>query len=468
MSTPQAKDQAMRREKNLATGHATGQTQPRSPSEMLEPARGPARPRVRRAKPQSPVVSGVVRWSSNLLTLMLGLILLLSLLVLAQTYQLERPGPLDVTKTFAVPKGEGRIEIAERLEREGIIDSRWTFVLGHLVQSRFSGRKNTDLKAGEYEFKKGASMRAVLDALEEGRSVLNKITIPEGLTSQQIVDRLKADANLAGEIAEIPAEGTLLPDTYRFSRGMARQEIIEIMQAKHQEFLAGLWEKRAPDLPLQSLEQALVLASIVEKETGRADERERVAAVFVNRLKKRMRLQSDPTIIYGIVGGQGTLGRPITRADIDGKTPFNTYQIDGLPPSPICNPGRSAIEAVLNPAKTNDLYFVADGSGGHTFSESLKDHNAAVANWRKVEKDMRAKEAQQPAGTRAVVRNAPAPGSKAPPPSPVMPVAAPEAGISPEPAAQGAAEAAAPVQAAPILAPVKAGAIPLPVRKPKK
>ena len=160
-----------------------------------------------------------------------------------------------------------------------------------------------------------------------------------------------------------------------------------------QQFLAAAWEKRKPGLLLKTPQEAVVFASIVEKETGRPDERDRVAAVFMNRLRKGMRLQSDPTVIYGIVGGQGPLGRSLTRADLDQKSSHNTYQIDGLPPTPICNPGRSAIEASLNPATTTDLYFVADGTGGHTFSDTLKEHNAAVSNWRKVEKERAKKEA---------------------------------------------------------------------------
>jgi UPF0755 protein len=163
------------------------------------------------------------------------------------------------------------------------------------------------------------------------------------------------------------------------------------MQAEMQRFLAAAWEKRQPDLPIKTPEEAVVFASIVERETGRADERDRVAGVFMNRIRKGMRLQSDPTVIYGIAGGQGTLGRSLTRSDLDQRTTHNTYQIDGLPPTPICNPGRSAIEATLNPATTGALFFVADGTGGHVFSETLKGHNAAVSNWRKIEREMRAK-----------------------------------------------------------------------------
>lgn len=366
-------------------------------------------------------------------------------------HQFERPGPLEVTRTIAIPKGEGRIEIAERLEREGVIANRWTFVASHLLQGWLGNKKAIELKAGEYEIKKNASMRQVLETIAEGKSILYKVTIPEGLTSQQIIERLAGEANLSGDVAEVPAEGSLLPDTYRFSKGISRQELIERMQAEQQRFVASLWERRRPDLPLENVRQALILASIVEKETGRSDERDRVAAVFVNRLRKGMRLQSDPTIIYGLVAGQGSLGRPIARSDIDQRTDYNTYQIDGLPPTPICNPGRSAIEATLNPAKVNDLFFVADGSGGHKFSETLREHNAAVATWRKVEREIRAKQEAEKKGDLATK----APGAED------------EAGI-PAPPASAQPAGAATGEAKPAPTTASAIGVPLPVRKPKK
>jgi UPF0755 protein len=275
----------------------------------------------------------------------------------------------------------------------------------------WTGGKPLQLKAGEYELQPGTSMRLVAEILAEGKSLLYRVTIPEGLTSQQIVDRLKADPNIVGEVASLPSEGSLLPDTYRFSRGMTRQRLIELMQEERRKLLEKAWANRQTDLPFSTPEDAIVLASIVEKETGRSDERSRVAAVFINRLRQGMRLQSDPTILYGLFAGQVAWGRPIYKNEIQQKTTHNTYQIDGLPPTPICNPGRASIEATLNPAKTGDLYFVADGAGGHVFTSTLKDHNAAVVNWRKVEKDIRAK--QSATATRAVSRPAPggAPGT---------------------------------------------------------
>ena len=285
-------------------------------------------------------MSGAVKVVSGVLTLMLILMGAMGGLAAFLYHVYERPGPLEVSRVVTIPKGEGRIAIAERLEREGIIQSRWVFVASHLLQSWYGAKRGLDLKAGEYEIKKNASMAEVLAVLSEGKSVLYKLAIPEGLTSQQIVERIGAEPSLTGTVTAVPPEGSLLPDTYRFSKGMDRGELLQRMQVEQQRLLESSWEQRREGLPIKTKEEALVLASIVEKETGRPDERNRVAAVFANRLKKGMRLQSDPTIIYGVVGGQGTLGRPITRSDIDQKTPYNTYQVDGLPPGPICNPGR--------------------------------------------------------------------------------------------------------------------------------
>lgn len=357
-----------------------------------------------------------MRFMSGLLTLVLFIMLGLGAMAALLYHQFETPGPLAVSRVIAIPKGEGRIEIASRLEKEGAISNRWAFIANYILRSKF-GPKPLELKAGDYEIKKNSSMAEILEMITQGRGVLSKLTIPEGLTSMQIVERLRQEDELTGDVTEIPPEGSLLPDTYRFSKGMTRTELLERMQGEMQRFLAAAWERRQPSLPIATPEEAIIFASIVEKETGRADERGRVAAVFMNRLRKGMRLQSDPTVIYGIVGGQGSLGRAITRTDLDQKSSHNTYQIPGLPPTPICNPGRSAIEASLDPPATKDLYFVADGTGGHTFSDTLKEHNAAVNVWRKVEKD-RKKDSPQaaPAATSAdaiPVINATAPAKPA-------------------------------------------------------
>lgn len=413
----------------------------RSPNERLEPARAPSRPRGLQEHEPSRFLSGLVRVTSGLLTFALVLMILIGGSAAVVYSQFERPGPLTEARTVVVPKGKGRIQIAEALEEQGVIANRWTFVAGHVFQALSSGKRNPDLKAGEYEIKPNASMREVLDTLIEGKSIQYKVAIPEGLTSQQIVERLRAEPNLTGEIISVPAEGTLMPDTYLISKGMERQELISRMQTQMTEFVAQAWEKRQTDLPLRTIEDAVTFASIVEKETGRVDERARVAAVFHNRLKKGMRLQSDPTIIYGIVGGQGSLGRPITKPDIDTKTAYNTYQINGLPPGPICNPGRDAIDAALKPAATSDLYFVADGTGGHAFSENLKDHNAAVQKWREVERQAKSARGDSDGAGDA-------------------------ADAAPIPASQEAA--VAPAGKAPAKRAAANDDVPLPVRKPKK
>lgn len=368
---------------------ATGRTKPavaRSPNERLEPSRAPSRPYGLQAREPSRFVSGVVRLVSGMLTLVLVVMMFLGGAGVVLYNQYERAGPLEAARTVVIPKGKGRIDIAQYLEEQGVIANRWTFVASHMMQAWMSGKRGGDLKAGEYELKQNASMREVIDVLTEGKSIQYKVAMPEGLTSQQMIERLKSDSNLSGELTSVPPEGSLLPDTYLVAKGTSREDLVERMQSSMKTYLAEQWEKRAPELPLRTIEEALTFASIVEKETGQADERGLVSSVFHNRLKKGMRLQSDPTIIYGIVGGQGTLGRAITKADIDGKTPYNTYQINGLPPGPICNPGRAAIEAALNPATSTAVYFVANGTGGHTFSETLKEHNSAVQKYREFEK----------------------------------------------------------------------------------
>jgi len=383
----------MTRPPRLDPDYRRGGIRPRSPAEMLEPSRPPAPPRKGNARTQSSPLAPFIRFGSTLFTLALA-IMLGGLGVAALIYhEFERPGPLEIARTVVVPEGLSSNDISELLEKDGVIANRWPFMMGFLAESRL-GPKKMVLKHGEYLIKPHASMRDIVDVLAEGKAVQYKVTIPEGLTSQQIVERLKAEENLTGAIAAVPAEGSLFPETYGIEKGMTRKALIERMQEKMQQFLAAAWEKRKPGLLLKTPQEAVVFASIVERETGRPDERDRVAAVFMNRLRKGMRLQSDPTVIYGLVGGQGPLGRSLTRADLEQKSTHNTYQIDGLPPTPICNPGRSAIEATLNPATTNDLYFVADGTGGHVFSDTLKEHNAAVSNWRKVERERAKKEAE--------------------------------------------------------------------------
>jgi len=297
-------------------------------------------------------------------------------------HRFEAAGPHAEPRVVMLSPGMGVRTIATRLDEAGVISDRRIFLAG----VRFAGADAT-LKAGEYEIPAHASMAAIVGILREGRSILHRITIPEGRTSEQVMLIVAADPVLEGDLPPTPPEGSLLPETYSFTRGTTRAEMVGLMQKAASDLMAELWPARAEGLPVKTPEEAIILASIVEKETGVASERPRVAAVFINRLRKPMRLQSDPTIIYGLVGGQGALGRPIRRSEIDRPTPYNTYQIDGLPPTPIANPGRASIEAVLNPPETDEYYFVADGTGGHAFSRTLAEHLRRVQDWRRIERE---------------------------------------------------------------------------------
>jgi UPF0755 protein len=351
---------------------------PRSPRVALEPEHVPVPTRrSKRARHPLVIAGNAVITIFILLTVAVGGALLIG------KQRFEEPGPLASEKIVNIPRG-GIRDMADLLVREGVIDQPMIFMAGVLVL-----KARDDLKAGEYQFSKQASIRQVVETIVDAKVVQHPLTIPEGLTSEQIVARLLENAVLAGNIKEIPREGTLLPDTYNFPRGFSRERLIQLMQQGHQRVLKDIWEHRNPDLPVKSPEQLVVLASIVEKETGRPEERTRVASVFVNRLKQKMKLQSDPTIIYGLVGGKANLGRPLMRSDIDQATSYNTYVIEGLPPSPIANPGRASLEAAANPARTKELYFVADGTGGHVFSENYEQHQKNVARLRVIEQQQK-------------------------------------------------------------------------------
>lgn len=311
--------------------------------------------------------------------------------------QYETQGPLTADQPFTVERGMNARAVAKRLEEQGIIRSADIFTVAAYVTRDFRR-----IKAGEYLAPAGASMAMLMDIIVQGKEYTFRLTIPEGWTSQMAVERINAATELGGSAVEVPAEGTLLPDTYTFRRGFDRQQLIGNMMQAQKDLIAELWPKRAADLPIQTPEEAIILASIVEKETSVPAERPQVAAVFINRLRLGMRLQSDPTVIYGIVGGKGKLDRPISKADLREETPYNTYRIKALPPGPIANPGRDSIAAVLNPAVTEDLYFVADGSGGHAFSKTLDDHNANVKEWRELQKRL-AEEAEADAAGEEVV-----------------------------------------------------------------
>jgi UPF0755 protein len=352
---------------------------PRSPRAALEPERVPPPPkRSERARNPFVVVGNAV------ITIILVLMIGAGGAYFFGRQKLEAPGPLQEDKIVNIPARAGMTDIADILQREGVIDdNRWAF-----IGSVFALKARSELKPGEYQFQKNASLRDVIGTMVDGKVVQHAVTIPEGLTSEQIVSRLSDNDLFAGTVREMPREGTLLPETYKFPRGTTREQVIARMQSAQKRVLGEIWEHRNPDIPIKTPEQLVTLASIVEKETGKPDERSRVAAVFVNRLRQKIKLQSDPTIIYGLVGGKGTLGRPIKRSEIQQPSPYNTYVVDGLPPGPIANPGRASLEAAANPARTRDLYFVADGSGGHAFSDTYDQHQKNVAKLRTMEKQI--------------------------------------------------------------------------------
>ena len=292
------------------------------------------------------------------------------------------PGPRAAqgeATTVILRQGAGLSEIAATLQRAHVIGSAAIFEAA--TQITHTSRR---LKAGEYEIPSRAPIRAIIDKIRKGDIVHHMVTIPEGLTSEQVVDILMASPVLAGA-APVPAEGAILPETYEVRRGEDRAAVLQRMMDAHDNLLRALWAQRRSGLPLMSPEQAVILASIVEKETGVASERPRVAAVFVNRLQKGIKLQSDPTIVYGLTRGK-PLGHGIRASELASQTPYNTYQIAGLPPTPICNPGRASIAATLDPPRTNDLYFVATGGGRSNFASSLDEHQRNVAHWRGVER----------------------------------------------------------------------------------
>jgi UPF0755 protein len=320
----------------------------------------------------------------------------------------DAPGPQakdGATETrFEIARGDGLVRIADNLKAAGLFACpdlfRDTIGCDRIFKVFVAQEgKSGDLKAGEYAIPSGASMRAIMDLLVEGKVITYSVTAPEGRTSAMIVRILNAEPDLTGPpLPEDVAEGALLPETYVFERNTSRQQILERMKRDHDKLLAELWEKRDPTIPVKTPYEAVILASIVEKETGVAEERPRVAAVFVNRLRKGMKLQSDPTIIYGITKGE-PLGRGIRKSELEAATPYNTYVIDGLPPTPIACPGRASLEAVMNPPKSEELFFVADGTGGHAFAETYEEHQKNVAKWREIERQRAEEERKTQQGT---------------------------------------------------------------------
>lgn len=288
-------------------------------------------------------------------------------------------GPLQDEKIVIIPEGSSLKSAAKKLAKENVITQPELFsILVRIMEP------DKTIKAGQYKFSKNVSPEKVFRKMEKGEIVSYSLTIPEGLMTSQIIEIINEAPHMTGTIKNTPKEGELLPETYEYPYNYDRQKLVDRMKSYMKKALNDAWENRAPNLPIRSKEEALILASIIEKETGLASERERVSAVFINRLNKRMRLQTDPTVIYAITRGDYVLERPLSRKDLKMESPYNTYKNFGLPPGPIANPGIKSINAALNPAITNEYYFVADGTGGHKFSSTLKEHNRGVQNWRRI------------------------------------------------------------------------------------
>lgn len=425
-----------------------GRLVPKSPSAALKPVSVP-----------EPVIEsgGAVLSILGYLTRLVLIMGLCVAMLVAGGYSIHEQyvseGPLPSDKVVMI-KG-GLSDVVEQLVQDGVVE-RPLLLMAAIYANGISAK----IKAGEYMFKQKASLEEVIGTLADGKTILQSIMVREGLTSQQIVDLLKENEALSGEIALVPPEGSLLPETYKFSRGMNRQQLLDRMMQDQARLVRDLWGRRVTGLPIQTPAEMVTLASIVEKETSKADERPRVARVFLNRLDKRMRLQSDPTIIYGLVGGKASLGRSITRSDIESQTPYNTYVIPALPPGPIANPGRAALEAVINPSQTKDLYFVADGTGRHVFAETYEQHQRNVARWRQIENDAKDNSAiQKPAAQAVPAQAATVPVSSAlpltpsQPAAPTAPVAMPQATsvtiTPPAPPTSSVVQTTAPQQATP-------------------
>ena len=360
-------------------------TVPKSPRAAIEPTEVPPPPKRSKA-----ARSSTVNFLNGIFTVLTVLVLGAGGFAWLARQRFDAKGPLTAPVVVLIPNAASTGVISDILEKKGVISDATTFSLAAKL-----GATTDKLKAGEYEFAPGASMREVMEDISEGRTVQHRLTFPEGWSSEQIVARLNDTATISGKkITVIPDEGSLLPDTYSFSIGSTtREQIIEQMKKAMERRVADVWAHRSPNLPLATPRDLVILASIVEKETGKADERPRVAAVFINRLKRGMRLETDPTVLYGLYGGKAWLeGRTITRSDLASPNPYNTYRIAGLPPGPISNPGRAALEAVANPSRTDEIFFVADGTGGHVFAATLEEHNRNVARWRQIEQNRKATE----------------------------------------------------------------------------
>ena len=325
-----------------------------------------------------PVVRGIKR--------LFALVVILALVAVGGAgygwHLFVKDGPLAEAKQLVIPKGANLDKIADTLAEAGVIEDRFVFT----TWIRILGTQGR-LRSGEYRFPKQVSAQEAMNLLIGGRQIQRRITVPEGLTTYQVLERVAKVEGLEGELTETAAEGELLPDTYFFQLGETRNALVQRMKRAMADLVAEVWTQREPDSVLKDKSELVILASIVEKETGEGAERAMVAGVFVNRLRKNMRLETDPTVIYGLTEGKGALGRRLLRSDLEKPHPYNTYKIQGLPPGPIANPGKAAILATIKPAKHNYIYFVADGSGGHAFAETLDQHNKNVAKWRQIRRD---------------------------------------------------------------------------------
>ena len=321
----------------------------------------------------------MITFVSNLFYLLLACLISVYIAIISFELYYDKPGPSEHDQLLVINKGQSVANIASHLKELNLIENRMVFIL----VVRLKGFHDK-IKFGEYMISKTASIKEILDEVITGVSVQNQITIPEGLSTVSVINRINNDLRIRGDLIRFSEEGVLAPNTYSFDITTNKKDLFVKMKNNQERILEAAWDNRDPDLPLKNAFELLILASIVEKEAGNEEDKKKVASVFLNRLKKKMRLQSDPTVVYSLTKGRGPLNRELTRSDLKTKSPFNTYKISGLPPSPICNPSKSSIYAVANPLKTDFLYFVANGKGGHNFSQNLKQHNSFVKEYRRL------------------------------------------------------------------------------------